>query len=329
MERDWEKRRPAPTVPRETIEALLRRAGIDAPLLALDALDGGCVNHNLRLRLGPPRGDVVLRLYLREAAAASKEAALLTHLAGLLSVPRVLATGTLPPPVTGTPGPVPWLLLSWIPGRRLDLCWDDGTRTLFARAGAEIGRALGRLHAIKRNDLGFLDAALDVPEPMGDLTDVWRHYVGEMLASDRARARLGVTRQQRLTAFVREHDGALAPLEGRYSLLHADCKPTNVFVDERGALTGLIDWEFAWAGPPLFDLGQMLRWPVPAAFEEALLASYAAAGGRVTGDWRMQARLLDLMNLVGFLEMKGERPTQVRDVLALVDRYLTPPRGSG
>ena len=92
--------------------------------------------------------------------------------------------------------------------------------------------------------------------------------------------------------------------------------------DAAGALTGFLDWEFAWSGPPLFDLGQKLRVPVPAAYERALLDGYRAAGGVLADGWRHAARQLDLMNLVGFLAQDGERAQQTRDVLALIDAYL-------
>jgi len=324
MERDWEKRYATPHISIERIVELLREAGCERPVRACDDLGGGCVNLNMHLRLGAPEEDVVLRFYLRDAAAAAKEAALLTHLADVVPVPRVLRAGTCALEIEGETRPTPWLLLSWIPGRCLDARWDDRTPAAHARAGEELGGALGRLHAAQQTHLGFLDAALEVPTPMGGLRDVWRGYLRDMIASERARVRLGASRRRRLEAFVRDQEQALMPLEGHYSLLHADCKPTNVFVDEAGAVTGLIDWEFAWSGPPLFDLGQMLRWPVPAAFEETLLAGYAAAGGCLAEGWRTCARLLDLMNLVGFLEMQGERPMQIRDVLGLIDRYLAP-----
>ena len=47
---------------------------------------------------------------------------------------------------------------------------------------------------------------------------------------------------------------------GRYTLVHSDLNPKNVLVDpERLVVTALVDWEFAHAGHPATDLGNLLR----------------------------------------------------------------------
>jgi aminoglycoside phosphotransferase (APT) family kinase protein len=47
---------------------------------------------------------------------------------------------------------------------------------------------------------------------------------------------------------------------GRVCLVHSDFNPKNLLVDpETAELTGLIDWEFAHAGSPYSDLGNLLR----------------------------------------------------------------------
>ncbi len=286
-------------------------------------MPGGLVNLNLRVRLGDPEEEAVLRVYLRDAQAAPKEAAVLRRLEGRVPVARVLGSGSMGLTVHGAMGQASWLLLSLVPGQALSTCIDTLDEAALTRVGAEVGTALADLHTESFPNLGFLDGSLAVSSPMGSLCEVWGGYLGQMLQGERARGRLGGDRQARLVAFVGCHATTLAPLEGRCTLLHADCKPTNVFVRPDGELAGLLDWEFAWSGPALFDLGQLLRYDMPAAFEDALLPAYTAAGGDLPEDWRLQARLLDLMNLVGFLDMEAERPKQVSDVLDLIDAYFT------
>jgi aminoglycoside phosphotransferase (APT) family kinase protein len=66
-------------------------------------------------------------------------------------------------------------------------------------------------------------------------------------------------------------------------------------------VVAVLDWEFAFSGPPLFDVGNMLRDPRPPAFAEAFVAGYRDAGGELPPGWRRLARALDLFSLADFL----------------------------
>ena len=59
---------------------------------------------------------------------------------------------------------------------------------------------------------------------------------------------------------VDEAEDVLADGVRRVCLVHSDFNPKNLLVDpETARITGLIDWEFAHAGSPYADLGNLLR----------------------------------------------------------------------
>jgi hypothetical protein len=134
-----------------------------------------------------------------------------------------------------------------------------------AEHGAAVGRALAEIHGVHYDAAGFLDGALQVVRPLPALDPLAAFGV----PVDELRARLG------------------PPV-----LVHGDFRSGNL-----GWAAGrllVLDWEIAFAGSALFDLGPLVRWWPPAPFVDAFVASY----GRLSDDWRRWADALDLLNLV-------------------------------
>jgi aminoglycoside phosphotransferase (APT) family kinase protein len=89
-------------------------------------------------------------------------------------------------------------------------------------------------------------------------------------------------------------------------LLHADFKPSNLHwaTDDRLLV---LDWEFAYAGTVLSDVGQLLRWEPPSSFTEAFAVTYRTHGGELVEDWQLWAAAFDLVNLAGLLRNFARR----------------------
>ena len=74
-----------------------------------------------------------------------------------------------------------------------------------------------------------------------------------------------------------------------------------------------MDWEFAHAGHPFTDLGNLLRFERDPAFTDAVLAAYTARrGGRRRTDALALARAADLWALVDLAPRRGENPVAER-----------------
>ena len=66
--------------------------------------------------------------------------------------------------------------------------------------------------------------------------------------------------------------------------MHSDLNPKNLLVDpDTLDVTGVLDWEFAHAGHPFTDLGNLLRFDRDPAFVEAVLAAYPTRRGDRAG----------------------------------------------
>jgi aminoglycoside phosphotransferase (APT) family kinase protein len=245
----------------------------------------------------------VVRIYARPShrgpLAHEVDAALLRLLRGLLPVAEVLEVRRADPV-----GDVPALLVtSLLPGERADLVLPglDDARV------AVLGRALGHLVA----DLGgipeprpgiFVDADLRVaPFGLADDLPAWvdQHadalgWPGELVA------RLGevADRAQRLLDTI-----------DRCCLVHSDLNPKNVLVDPDSlTVTGLVDWEFAHAGHPFIDLGNLLRFDRRPSFVTAVLSAYAERRGVAPDEALDLARAADLWALVDLAARAGDNP---------------------
>ncbi len=76
--------------------------------------------------------------------------------------------------------------------------------------------------------------------------------------------------------------------------------------------TGLLDWEFAHAGHPYSDLGNLLRFDRHPAFEESVLAAYCARRGGIPADALELGRAADLWALVELATRRGQNPVADR-----------------
>jgi aminoglycoside phosphotransferase (APT) family kinase protein len=95
--------------------------------------------------------------------------------------------------------------------------------------------------------------------------------------------------------------------------VHSDFNPKNILVDPgTGEVTGLLDWEYAHAGSPFTDLGNLLRFERLPVFADAVLDVYRAEVPDVGDDVLDRARAADLYALVELASRRGHNPVADR-----------------
>ena len=139
------------TSPWLDIATLLRPALGDVTVLTAERVSGGLMNTNLRITLTQPPGAVLLRLFQRGTPEARRDIALREAALDRLvhaHVPTARFLHVAPDnPVNG----VPYAVLQWITGTRLDHAGHDTDAT----SGAAIGRTLAAIHAFRFPRAGF------------------------------------------------------------------------------------------------------------------------------------------------------------------------------
>lgn len=235
----------------------------------------------------------VLRLYAKQPERAAIDQALLERLRGLLPVPRVLEAVTVP----AGPDRPPFLLLEALPGDRLDVVLPAADEPLRRRLAEAVTGVLVLLATERMPRAGlFVDAGLEpvaFPAGSGDQVAFLEAHLGAPWfagRSDDERAGLRA---------VARRASALAARAGRIALVHADFNPKNLLVDPAtGGVTGVLDWEFAYAGAPLADVGNLLRFAEDEVFDAAVATAYAERAPDIEDGWLEVARALDLYSLI-------------------------------
>jgi len=260
---------------------------------------------------------VVVRIYGPRSAwrgplAPEVDAAVLELVRGVLPVPAVLEVRRGEPDAD-LPG---LLVTSLLPGERLDLAIPTLTPDGQRRLGANLGTLLGRLgHMVQPRAGLFADQSLRIVEPPPVWRDLpaWLEEHADKLDRDTAEGLRPVV----------EAAQDLLDEDRRACLVHADLNPKNLLVDpETLEITGVLDWEFAHAGSPWGDLGNLLRFDREPVLAEAVLAAFRAFMPTVPDDVLDRARSADLFALVELAarEEDHEPVVRSRELLAAVAR---------
>jgi aminoglycoside phosphotransferase (APT) family kinase protein len=269
--------------------------------------------------VGAAGEQAVLRLCVRHPERAAVDAALLDLVRGLVPVPRVLDLRT--PEMADGPA---YLLTELLPGERLEVVLPTADRAMRERLAVNLADVLARLNGIPFRRAGmFADATLavrDHPDVPDSLVDWLRQHL-----DDTALARWSPDQQGALLR-IADHADRLLSTDERRCLAHSDFNAKNLLVDpSTGEVTGVVDWEFAHAGTPYTDLGNLLREQRDPAFVEPLLDRFRERAPEQPEDLLDRARAADLWALVGLASRAGQHAPADRahDLLLAAARTRT------
>lgn len=277
---------------------------------SLTPLEGGWSGETFLAEAAGERS--VVRIYARPgprgSAAHEVDAALLRLVRGLLPVPEVLEVRRADE-AAGLPA---LLVTSFLEGERGDLLLPRLDAAGRERLGGHLGDLVADLGGMPMLEAGpFVDARLTIGSfgPEGDDVD------GLPALVERAEPALGWWTPAELEGLraVAVDAQALLDTVTRHCLVHSDLNPKNLLVDPDSlVVTGVLDWEFAHAGHPFTDLGNLLRFERDPAFTDAVLSAYGVRRGIRAPESLQLARSADLWALVDLATRRSQNPVAER-----------------
>ncbi|WP_070119385.1 phosphotransferase family protein [Bacillus marinisedimentorum] len=283
----------------------------------IEPLSGGLNNSNLKITTNTDE-NYVLRIYSNNNKSMDIERKILNLLKDVIPVPQVIYNDS-----SCSVFKYPFLILSWVQGVQLSEILYRRNKKEIACAANEVGKFLAEIHKNKFPFPGFFDEDLGIQEFIKLDANKFLMYIEDSLAKGHAAKHLGVDLSSELWKFSNDHAYLIDHIGEQNSLVHSDFNPLNILVNERESkvnITGILDWEFAFSGSHLIDIGNMLRYEnaTDPEFLNPFISSYQDNGGFLPAKWLQKARLLDLIALCGLLNKKECGEVRVNDIQGLI-----------
>lgn len=303
MRESWDRSTPWLNLNIDSLTELIQPVFTGCCVISAQPTQGGLANTNYRLELSNVVSPILLRIFSRNPGAARKEFAINQLVKSCVSVPEYFYFADSNS-ITGHP----YALMEWIDGYMLDSVVQSNTEDI-SKIAASVGCVLADIHSFKFEQAGFFNNELKVVQPVDMGSKGFLGFINQNLIEGNGYKHLGDELTQQFWNFCKTYAyllddvdcSSLAPC-----LVHSDFGGTNILL-KRGidswVVGGVIDWEFAYSGSPMADIGHILRPHDDSLpkWEDFFIQGYVENGGLLPSQWRRVSRLLDLLAWVDFL----------------------------
>ena len=95
-------------------------------------------------------------------------------------------------------------------------------------------------------------------------------------------------------------------------------------IKKESVVSGILDWEFAYSGSSLADIGHILRPPLGLInqFEQNLIDGFVENGGLLPVSWKVMSKLLDLLAWVEFLNRPNSRVNVINSARKVISNAM-------
>jgi aminoglycoside phosphotransferase (APT) family kinase protein len=312
---------PLVEVELDQVKALLSPLLKGRAITGIKRVEGGLTNSLYRVTLADKGMSLCLRVFAAGQLSWETERKILALVSASLPAPDVLLADC---------GRLnfshPYLVYRWIEGITLNECRRQIPPAAFLSIAEPLGRLLATVASFSFPAIpgGVLTPAHAASSSMEVLLSVNE----KSLQCGLARARLGSALANALWCRLEASAVRLSALDRATCLVHGDLSGRNIIVaptnDSNWRISGLIDWEGAFSGSMLWDVGSLFRYATRYSeiFRQCFEQGYRNAGGVLPEDWWQTARFLDTTRLVATLNEERELPTVFTECRELIEAVV-------
>jgi GrpB-like predicted nucleotidyltransferase (UPF0157 family)/aminoglycoside phosphotransferase (APT) family kinase protein len=285
---------------------------------SVSIIPGGCANINVLVQLNVSDIPVILRVYLRDKESVYREQKISSLLHKKLPAPEFHHVGEY--------DGYTFAIIEYLPGQTLRDLLLKGKAPDISDIMFKVGRILGEIANIKFPSSGFFNKNLEIEKSI--TSEGFVDFCFECLENNKVKATLPQEQREQIKNIFRVYKNLL-PDEAEKNLVHADFDPANILVSEVNGeieVSGILDWEFSFAGSTLCDVANMLRYAhqMPDEYQNSFLKGLRGSGYELPSSWQITVNLLNIVSLLDCLVRSDSenRPNQIKDIQELIAHIL-------
>ena len=318
MQKGWSRRHDFVALDKSTLTTLLQPAFPGKQVVEAELLAAGLCNTNYKIKVSDLSDAFVLRLYIHNRSACQKDYDIFNLVHNHVLVPELLYADS-----EGSHYDTPYAIMKWVDGVLLSDVIANGNSTDILSCAYATGKTLAPIGAYTFPRAGFFGPGLVIAQPFENVNSTFLTTLEQFLFKGNAGLRLEKTLRDQLWYFVTTNASYLDSVKDSAALVHSDFKGVNILVrqeQKRWQVAAVLDWEFAFAGSPLIDIANMLRYEhlLPDGFETEFLRGYQEEGGQLPLAWKRTSKLLDLLSLCEFLNAPHPNDALIEEVIGLI-----------
>jgi aminoglycoside phosphotransferase (APT) family kinase protein len=305
----------------DQIQALISPALKGAAVASVERVEGGLVNTLYRVTPADGGIPLCLRIFAAGEFAWETERKILARVSASLPVPQILLASR-----GDSDFPYPYLVYRWIEGVTLNKCRRHEPPAALLSLAGPLGHVLAGVASFSFADA--YESESNAVQAKPPTIEALLTANEEMLLQGLARKRIGGALADALWRRLDANAVHLSALDHAVCLVHGDLGARNILVapaeDGDWRVSGLIDWEAAFSGSALWDVGSLFRYSkrYSETFRQRFERSYRDAGGTLPEDWFRTARLLDSTRLVEIFNEERELPVVFAECRELLEAVV-------
>ncbi|CAG7654788.1 phosphotransferase family protein [Paenibacillus allorhizosphaerae] len=318
MKEGWERPEAPVSIDLRQLNEMIQPAFPGKRVTAAERIGTGFSNSNYKIYLEGIAVPFVFRLFSGDGEVADKELAISRLVRKTVPVADFIYADS-----SCSAFGKPWAVLEWKEGVLLRDVFRTGTSEEMASAAASVGSILAHIHAFMFPEAGFFGKDLTIRTPFRMNGDHFISFIENSLFHNRCGRWLGEELTQAVWSFCRKYGPCLSESGETPVLAHSDFNGLNILMRRETtgySVAAVLDWEFAFAWSRNVDIANMLRYEEDgSAFEHHFIWAYLDQGARLESNWKLLAKLEDLIALCDMLNHSSkDTPNRICDLQRLI-----------